>query len=97
MTQQIPVSRDCKTATPVLTDSRYSWQRLFSGMLIGFVGTATMSGMALGGWLYDQTGSYFVAFVNGIGWNLVNIVLIGLLFIRIQSGRRQRSVQPGMS
>jgi hypothetical protein len=43
----------------------------------------TILGMALGGWMsgaiYDLTGSYLMAFVNGIGWNLLNITLIGLL------------------
>ena len=58
-----------------------------AGAAIGFVATATQSGMAFGswlsGWIYDQSGSYFLAFVNGIAFNLVNIVLIGLLLVRI--------------
>jgi len=68
-----------------------------AGAVIGFVFTATIFGMAFGGWLsgwiYDQTGSYFVAFLNGIGWNVVNIVLIGLLALRMRPppvGRRSQ-------
>lgn len=58
-----------------------------AGAIIGFVTAATIFGMAFGGWLsgwiYDLTGSYFAALVNGIGWNIVNMVLIGLLALRI--------------
>jgi MFS family permease len=54
-----------------------------AGASIGFVATATQFGMAFGGWLsgwiFDQTGSYFVAFLNGIAWNAVNLALIGFL------------------
>jgi hypothetical protein len=40
--------------------------------------------MALGGWMsgviFDLTGSYQVAFVNGIMWNLLNLAIaVGLL------------------
>jgi cyanate permease len=40
--------------------------------------------MALGGWIsgaiFDLTGSYQAAFVNGILWNLLNIgIAVGLL------------------
>ena len=39
----------------------------------------TVAGMALGGWIsgeiYDLTGSYRVAFWNGIGWNLLNMTI----------------------
>lgn len=72
-----------------------------AGAVIGFVSTATQFGMAFGGWLsgwiYDQTGSYFVAFVNGIGWNLVNITLIGLLLLRMMIPPIRQAGQASMS
>jgi cyanate permease len=45
---------------------------------------ATLFGMALGGWMsgviYDLSGSYQAAFVNGILWNLLNVgIAVGLL------------------
>ncbi|MFP5406815.1 MAG: MFS transporter, partial [Gammaproteobacteria bacterium] len=47
-----------------------------AGERVGAVLTATLLGMALGGWLsgaiFDLTGSYDAAFLNGIGWNLLN-------------------------
>jgi cyanate permease len=36
----------------------------------------------MSGWIYDLTGSYAAAFLNGIGWNLLNIVLITFLLAR---------------
>jgi MFS family permease len=48
-----------------------------AGARIGAVVMATIVGMALGGWmsgvLFDLTGSYRAAFVNGILWNLLNL------------------------
>jgi len=48
-----------------------------AGQRIGIIIMATVIGMALGGWLsgwiYDLTGSYQAAFLNGIAWNLLNI------------------------
>jgi MFS family permease len=50
-----------------------------AGTRVSLVLTATLIGMALGGWMsgaiYDLTGSYRAAFVNGIGWNLVNLTI----------------------
>lgn len=47
-----------------------------AGSRVSLVLMATIIGMALGGWMsgaiYDWTGSYQVAFWNGIAWNLVN-------------------------
>jgi MFS family permease len=57
-----------------------------AGARVGFVMMATILGMALGGWMsgwiYDQTGSYALAFLNGIGWNLLNLAIVGLLIMR---------------
>ena len=50
-----------------------------AGARIGAVVMATIVGMALGGWmsgaLFDLTGSYQSAFVNGILWNLLNLAI----------------------
>jgi MFS family permease len=56
-----------------------------AGERVGAVITATLFGMALGGWMsgaiYDLTGSYRAAFVNGILFNLLN-VSIALFLLR---------------
>jgi MFS family permease len=50
-----------------------------AGTRVGTVLMATLAGMALGGWMsgavFDLTGSYRAAFVNGIAWNLLNVSL----------------------
>jgi predicted MFS family arabinose efflux permease len=57
-----------------------------AGQRIGIVMMATIFGMAIGGWMsgwiYDLTGSYAAAFLNGIAWNLVNVGAILLLIWR---------------
>jgi len=51
-----------------------------AGARVGFVLMMTIIGMALGGWMsgwiYDLSGSYKLAFWNGILWNLLNLVII---------------------
>ncbi|MBO9409113.1 MFS transporter [Shimia sp. R9_1] len=61
-----------------------------AGTRVGFVMMATIMGMALGGWMsgwiYDVSGSYELAFVNGIAWNALNIAIMGLILIRARRG-----------
>ncbi|WP_299555779.1 MFS transporter [uncultured Tateyamaria sp.] len=60
-----------------------------AGARVGFVMMATILGMALGGWMsgwvYDVTGSYQMAFWNGIAWNGLNIAIMLWLLSRSRS------------
>jgi MFS family permease len=60
-----------------------------AGQRVGLVIMATILGMALGGWMsgwiYDLTGSYQAAFLNGIGWNLMNIAIMVFILLRGRS------------
>ncbi|MEQ8740877.1 MAG: MFS transporter, partial [Hoeflea sp.] len=66
-----------------------------AGARVGFVIMATIIGMALGGWMsgwiYDLTGSYRMAFLNGIAWNFLNIAIMSLLLFRSRT-RREAAV-----
>ena len=57
-----------------------------AGTRVGLVLMATLLGMALGGWMsgkiFDLAGSYQAAFLNGIGWNLVNVTIMSWLLLR---------------
>ena len=59
-------------------------------MRLGIVLMATLFGMALGGWMsgaiFDLTGSYRAAFVNGIVWNLLNLAIALWLLRRPRGG-----------
>src|SRR6185503_13818665 len=59
-----------------------------AGSRIGTVLMATLLGMALGGWMsgkvFDLTGSYHAAFLNGIGWNLLTMSIATFLLLRVR-------------
>ena len=67
-----------------------------AGARVGAVIMCTMLGMALGGWMsgkvFDLTGSYHAAFVNGIAWNLLNLTIA--FFLRRRARRASASLQP---
>ncbi len=57
-----------------------------AGFRVGLAISSTLVGMALGGWmggaLFDMTGSYRAAFLNGIAWNLLNGAVAWWLLLR---------------
>jgi MFS family permease len=56
---------------------------------VGIAVSSTIIGMALGGWmggvLFDMTGSYRAAFINGIAWNVLNAAIAMWLLMRQNS------------
>ncbi|QJR16943.1 MFS transporter [Usitatibacter palustris] len=65
------------------------------GATVGTVIMCTLAGMALGGWMsgkvFDLTGSYQAAFINGILWNWLNLAIAGFLFWRVRGLRLARA------
>ena len=65
-----------------------------AGGRTGTVLMFTLLGMALGGWMsgkvFDLTGSYHAAFMNGIAWNVLNVSIVLFLLGRTNGwfGRR---------
>jgi MFS family permease len=57
-----------------------------AGARVGAVIMCTLAGMALGGWMsgkvFDLTGSYRAAFLNGLAWNAVNLSIVFFLLRR---------------
>jgi predicted MFS family arabinose efflux permease len=53
---------------------------------VGIVILASVVGMSFGGWvsgvIFDATGSYAAAFLNGLAWNALNITIMVSLLIR---------------
>jgi MFS family permease len=64
-----------------------------AGVRVGTVLMATLFGMALGGWMsgviFDLTGSYRAAFLNGTLWNLLNVAIAVFLLLRGRGRGRQ--------
>lgn len=65
-----------------------------AGSRIGLVMAATIIGMAFGGYvsglIYDATNSYRLAFLNGVIWNGLNLLVVAWLFMK----RQKAMVQP---
>jgi MFS family permease len=53
---------------------------------VGIVIFASVIGMSFGGWIsgviFDATGSYAAAFLNGFAWNALNFTIVAALLIR---------------
>ena len=53
---------------------------------VGIVIMASVIGMSFGGWIsgviFDMTGSYRAAFLNGLAWNALNIGIALMLLLR---------------
>jgi MFS family permease len=56
---------------------------------VGIVILASVVGMSFGGWvsgvIFDASGSYAAAFLNGLGWNVLNFAIMAALWIRARS------------
>ena len=61
-----------------------------AGARVGTVIMCTLFGMALGGWMsgkvFDLTGSYHAAFINGAAWNALNLCIALFLLWRVRAG-----------
>ena len=57
-----------------------------AGARVGTVLMATLFGMALGGWMsgkvFDLTGSYHAAFLNGLAFNALNLSIVAVLLFK---------------
>ena len=64
-----------------------------AGARVGIALSSTLAGMALGGWMsgaiFDATGSYQAAVLNGMAWNALNMAMAAWLLLR--SRRRPRA------
>ncbi|MDB5566689.1 MAG: major facilitator superfamily 1 [Tardiphaga sp.] len=65
---------------------------------VGLVILASVVGMSFGGWIsgviFDATGSYAAAFMNGLGWNALNVTIMAGLLLR---ARRRLVLASAMS
>ncbi|UUX48933.1 MFS transporter [Nisaea acidiphila] len=66
-----------------------------AGTRVGLVLSATLLGMALGGWMsgaiYDLTLSYDAAFLNGVAWNVLNLSIAFFLWFQLDGRRPARA------
>jgi MFS family permease len=68
---------------------------------VGIVILASVVGMSFGGWIsgviFDLTGSYQIAFLNGLAWNALNMSIVVLLLLRARGGRMPTLGRPMQS
>jgi MFS family permease len=69
-----------------------------AGSRVGTVLMFTLLGMALGGWMsgkvFDLTGSYHAAFINGVAWNALNLAIALTLLARTRRRQSPPRVSP---
>ena len=62
-----------------------------AGGRLGIIILSTLVGMAFGGWvsgaIYDLSGAYSAAFINGFGWNLLNLAIVLFLLSRARGAK----------
>ncbi|HEX2943295.1 MAG TPA: MFS transporter [Rhodopila sp.] len=77
---------------------RESFPAQQAGARVGIVIMMTLLGMALGGWMsgviFDMTGSYRVAFANGVAWNALNLLIALYLLTRSPFIARRSATAP---
>ena len=70
-----------------------------AGTRVGAVIMCTMLGMALGGWMsgkvFDLTGSYHAAFLNGVAWNVLNLAIAITLLRRVNRSSQRMATATG--
>jgi MFS family permease len=77
---------------------RESFPAKEAGLRVGLVLSATLLGMALGGWMsgaiFDATASYQMAVVNGLAWNLGTMAIAFWLLMRGRPGFAAPQARP---
>ena len=70
-----------------------------AGLRVGLVISATIVGMSLGGWMsgeiFDITSSYYFAFMNGIIWNIFNLIIVIYIIYKSDFWHDKRIVPVG--
>lgn len=64
-----------------------------TGIIFMFGAVAMGFGGWMGGYLFDLTGSYTLPFLIGVGFNIVNLIIIVALILRIGPRRKQAVAQ----